>query len=390
MNTSSDAVVRERFESVVDTVDDSDWDDVIARAGLVDTSRARRSAFAFRRRAATVAVLAAFGLGVGATLVSGAPFRGGSSTANAPGPGQVQRQVGDGTIAWLFRHQPRGESLAAAHIAPLSLVGSHWQPTRFARVLVPDPVAGEKIAVSLIGKHGRNICMTVFLARSGFGGCAIGLLLKPFNVSTAGGLGFGAGQNTILAGLASDDVARMSVFLAHGRSRPVPLRDNAFFISISPADLPVNLVAYDHSGLVIGTTRTATGGLLPTPAATPAASASGLKVTSLRSLPDGPTLLPGKATTVPVHQNLAFKVELQAGTERRQVSVTFSILRTPSSGSVKKTEFAILAPHKSTTVTFDKLGPMLFAQRETVQVTITDVRTHRGSVTNYPVIFSLP
>ena len=191
MNTSSDAVVRERFESVVDTVDDSDWDDVIARAGLVDTSRVSRSAFAFRRRAALVAVFAAFALGVGATLVSGAPFRGGSSTANAPGPGQVQRQVGNGTIAWLFRHQPRGESLAAAHIAPLSLVGSHWQPTRFARVLVPDPVAGEKIAVSLIGKHGRNICMTVFLARSGFGGCAIGLLLKPFNVSTAGGLGFG-------------------------------------------------------------------------------------------------------------------------------------------------------------------------------------------------------
>jgi len=43
MNTSSDAVVRERFESVVDTVDDSDWDDVIARAGLVETSRVSRS-----------------------------------------------------------------------------------------------------------------------------------------------------------------------------------------------------------------------------------------------------------------------------------------------------------------------------------------------------------
>ena len=124
MNTSSDAVVRERFESVVDTVDDSDWDDVIARAGLVDTSRVSRSAFAFRKRAALVAVFAAFALGVGATLVSGAPFRGGSSTANAPGPGQVQRQVGE-----------RDDRLAVPPSAPRRITRRRAHRAAFARGL---------------------------------------------------------------------------------------------------------------------------------------------------------------------------------------------------------------------------------------------------------------
>jgi hypothetical protein len=388
MTTNSELLMRQRFESVAGTVDDSDWDDVIARAGLTAGDRVGRRAVT--RRAVVVAVFAAFVLGIGATLVSGAPFRSGSAATNGPGPAHVQRPVPNGTIAWLFHHQPRGESLASAHIAPLSLVGAHWQPTKFARVLVPDPAAGEKIAVSLIGKRGRNICMTVVLARSGFGGCAIGLLLKPFNVSTAGGIGFGTGQKTILAGLASDDVARMVLFLAHDRRRPVPLEDNAFFVTVAQAELPANLVAYDHNGLVIGITRTTGLGLLATPPARAAAPTDAPRVGSLQSLPGGRTLIPGEVNTVRVEQNLGFKVTIAAGAVSRPVNVMLRIVRTTPAGPVKKTMYVKLVPHRPATVTFDKLGAMAFAEPETIQVTTTDVGTHRGSVTSYPVIFSLP
>src|SRR5258708_6130781 len=67
-----------------------------------------------------------------------------------------------GTIHWLFRHLPRGQSLSAAHIARGSTVGAHWQPLKFARVLTPDPKSEFRLVVSLIGKHGRNICLTLF------------------------------------------------------------------------------------------------------------------------------------------------------------------------------------------------------------------------------------
>lgn len=98
--------------------------------------------------------------------------------------------------------------------------------------------------------------MTVFFPTAGFGGCAFGLNLKPFKVTTASGLDVVGGGGVVLAGLASDDVARMELFLPHGRRHPVPLKDNAFFVRVARADLPANLVAYDRHGLVIGTSAT--------------------------------------------------------------------------------------------------------------------------------------
>lgn len=161
------------------------------------------------------------------TLVVG--LRHTSPAAAMPGPTQVERRVPNGTIGWLFQHELRGQSLAESNIALGSTVGAHWQPVRFARVLTPDPASKAKIVVSLIGRRGRNICMTVVLPRGGFGGCAIGLNLRPFNGSTAGGVNI---AGLVLAGLASDDVARMELFLPQGRHRRVPLQDNAYFVSV--------------------------------------------------------------------------------------------------------------------------------------------------------------
>lgn len=237
-----------RFSSLPRQGDDSDWDDVLLRAGV--PKRARRVGRLSRRAAAVVAVFAA-GL-VGATLFGGRLHR---ADAAPPGPTHVQRHVRSGTVHWLFAHQRRGESLAQAHISLLSTTGAHWQPVRFARVVVPDPSQPVKVVLSLIGKRGRNICMTVYeggYARSG--GCAVGLLLKPFTYSTSWHLNPNCTScgGVLITGVASDEVARMELFLPGGKHRHVPLEDNVFLVRLRASDSSANLVAYDRTGLIIG------------------------------------------------------------------------------------------------------------------------------------------
>jgi hypothetical protein len=188
------------------------------------------------RRVVVVAVAAlAVALTVGSTAIS------------SPGPSHVDRRLPRGTIRWLFRHEPRGQSLAAAHIPLGALTASHWQSVRFARVLHPDPRNDIRVAVSLIGKRGRNVCITVFLKRAVSGACAVGLVLSPTN-----GIETVLGGSAFLAGLASDSVARMVMFLARGARRPVALKDNAYAVHLRASALPGKLVAYDSQGRVIG------------------------------------------------------------------------------------------------------------------------------------------
>jgi hypothetical protein len=158
-----------------------------------------------------------------------------------------------GTIHWLFQHEPRGESLAQAGIPVGALVGSHWQPVRFARVLRPDPTKNIRLAVSLIGKRGLNICVTTFQARAIGGGCAVGLTLAPFNAQVS--IGSSRAPSALISGLAGDTVARMSLFLGTGNHLAVPLRNNAFAILAPRGEPTAKLVAYDRQGRVIGSSR---------------------------------------------------------------------------------------------------------------------------------------
>jgi hypothetical protein len=224
--------VDQAFARLAPAPDDQDWGDVLARAGLRRRSRALPVA----------AVVAAVAVAASLTALL---HRAGA--APAPGPQRIERHVPNGTVHWLFAHEPRGQSLAAAHIPLLSTVGSHWQPVRFARAVVPAP--GIKVALTLIGKKGRNICLTVYRpGLSGGGGCAFGLQLRPFSWMTFSDVPNGS----LVAGLASDTVARLRLFLPHGLSRPVPLVANVFAVHLSRADYPSNLVAYDAAGRVIG------------------------------------------------------------------------------------------------------------------------------------------
>jgi hypothetical protein len=165
----------------------------------------------------------------------------------APRATNAQGQPSDGAIHWLFNHDLRGQSPTQAHVK----LGSHWQRAKFARVLTPDPSSSEKIVVSLIGKHGHNICMTVVNKNHALGGgCGVGNNLTPFSEMNMSS-GRGRQQIQIVAGLASDDVARMALLLPDGRHVPVPLKDNAFVFTIKAAYISSTLVAYDKNGLVI-------------------------------------------------------------------------------------------------------------------------------------------
>jgi hypothetical protein len=238
------SVVAERFAAFPRSEDDSDWDEVLLRAG-VQRNRHRLG----RRSLLVVGGVFVVGL-LGAGIVGARLYR----AEAAPGPTHVQRHVRNGTVHWIFEHEARGQSLAEAQVPVLATVGAHWQPVRFARVITFNTSPRAKVVLSLIGKRGRNLCITVLQGYSSSGGCAVGLLLKPFNYTSSSHMDPNCPTcgGVLVAGVASDDVQRIELFLPGGRQRPVALKDNVFVVALRPMESAVSLVAYDRAGLVIG------------------------------------------------------------------------------------------------------------------------------------------
>jgi hypothetical protein len=173
----------------------------------------------------------------------------------AHGPAAVQRRVHGGAIRWLARREQRGTS-----VSPTVGVLSH---VIFHREITPDRSAPERMVVSVrpagnayFGGRLRNklqVCAEVVGGRlAGAGGCwPAGRLFStaPFSL---GILTQPGGQTVTIAGLASDDVAKLTLYLATGRSVRVPLHDNGYLTSAVKADYPLRLVAYDSEGRIIG------------------------------------------------------------------------------------------------------------------------------------------
>ena len=177
----------------------------------------------------------------------------------APGPTEVERQVEGGSIGWVEHDESRGDPLPRNRIGlPFLRPGGQRQHLLLARTIQPDPHDYLRVGVVALSPGeslqvpGSLLCAITFDRDGGGGGCSNAdqaFDRKPF---TFGSSSSGGSQYSVLAGLASDDVARLELFSLRGGRIEVPLRDNAWLVRVASGDYPLRLVAYDSGGRVIG------------------------------------------------------------------------------------------------------------------------------------------
>jgi hypothetical protein len=230
-----------------------------------------------------------------------APFGFGGFAASrkaAPGPTKVERHISGGRIGWLDKQELRGQPLSVLPSRSRALITRH---VVFGRVIAPDPARPVRIALTLsTSRHGgraTGLCnWLIYGSGAAGGGCAVRAdLFKGGPISVGSMLDSGSDQFATLSGIASDDVARIVVFLATGQTMNVPLRDNVYLVDVARAKAPVRLVAYDTHGRVIGIQTP--GGVLPGGGVSAPAEGRAVSVRKLTS-PTGATaeLLVGPAS----------------------------------------------------------------------------------------------
>lgn len=167
-----------------------------------------------------------------------------------------------GRIGWVDRREERGEPLDASRDKFNLRRGAE-----FARVLAPDEASSKRIVITVHAGGGASspqrpparvgLCTTTVSRDGSMGTCVP--LDRPFErwpfTFGYGNMGEGA-QFASVAGVASDDVARLEIFTATGNQVHVPLKDNAFLADVALARFPVKMVAYDAEGRVIAIAKT--------------------------------------------------------------------------------------------------------------------------------------
>jgi hypothetical protein len=175
------------------------------------------------------------------------------------GPARVERELNGGTIGWFVRREPRGIPARQA-----GLGRPHNCCRGFARAIYPDPndflalVVGDETLVPRRPRppflpRGKDVICFGALTRGGFGaGCErLQQLFREQPLALSWGFSGGGQQIWLVQGLASDDVARIKVFLGDGRHWQAPLRHNATVFRIQRAKFPARIVAYDAAGRVV-------------------------------------------------------------------------------------------------------------------------------------------
>jgi hypothetical protein len=143
----------------------------------------------------------------------------------------------------------------------------------FGRVLTPDPSAPYRVSITLNahrkGGPPAGICTTLVGPSSAGGGCSPYPDLFKRSPISFGTSGDGPGEFVRVAGVVTDDVARLQVLLSSNQRLDVNLADNAFEAGISRPDLPARLIAYGSDGRVIAASEPI-GDLMGTRAVSPA------------------------------------------------------------------------------------------------------------------------
>lgn len=251
--------------------------------------QARSNAFLYVARSPEVgqrvsAISARTASGTVRVAFAPSPFGGMGMAAGAPVTAPtvpIQRRVHGGKIAWLDRHEKRGQPLSVlpARIRRALLGYRAGVPGRtrvvFGRVLTPDPNVPFRVALTLNAHHAggpaAGICIVIATVSGGGGGCSPYPGIFDNAPVTVGSFGNGPDEYVTADGVASDDVARLQAVLMTGQRLPVPLSDNAFIVNLPRAKLPARIVAYDRNGKVVGVSEAiqdfqAGGGRAPAPA----------------------------------------------------------------------------------------------------------------------------
>jgi hypothetical protein len=175
------------------------------------------------------------------------------------GPGAVERVVRSGRIRWLERREPRGDAFPeavrrrAGEFPPGSFARIVTAPGAFARMIHPDPNDFVRVLIGIPRKSSAEICYGEVTRGGTGGGCSAAARLFAELPFTAGWTYSGVGSQFVTAaGIATDEVARLELFLGNGERREVALRDNAFVVRAARAKFPARIVAYDAAGRVIG------------------------------------------------------------------------------------------------------------------------------------------
>jgi hypothetical protein len=198
---------------------------------------------------------------------------GGSAPGRAPTV-HVDRKVSGGKIGWLDRHEDRGQPLST--LPPRlrrTMLGGRLGRIIFGRVLTPDPSAPYRVSVTL-NAHRRGgppagLCTMLVEPSGGGGGCSPYPDLFKRSPISFGTSGDGPGEFVHVAGVVSDNVARLQVVLVNNQRLNVQLVDNTFATGVSRADLPARLVAYGSDGKAIAASEPI-GDLMGGPAVSPA------------------------------------------------------------------------------------------------------------------------
>ena len=181
----------------------------------------------------------------------------GARGGRVPGPAEVERKVSGGTIGWLERREPRGEPL---DVVPARNRRHITRNMVFGRVLAPPADRPLRLAVTLnVGRRRvsqldpSGICTWLLSGGGGGGGCMPRDEIfdrGPITVSMS--LQGGSDEFMTAAGLVSDDVRRLVVFVTGAEEYELPFVDNAYIAVIARSKLPARIVAYDSDGKVIG------------------------------------------------------------------------------------------------------------------------------------------
>lgn len=187
-----------------------------------------------------------------------------ATPGEAPGPTEVERHVEGGTIGWLFRGEPRGQSLAEAGFERWGFPFTRTGDVRFARVVTPDPAGRARVALGLVDVRpdpawvlprptGEQVCTILsFIPDAQLGTCGpVGSLFRNAPVTWSLSGGPGGSQYVVVHGLASDDVARLELFLATGERLAIPLTDNTYALEVPRTKFPIRIVGYDAEGRVV-------------------------------------------------------------------------------------------------------------------------------------------